>query len=390
MTTTQSVREPRLACRPAGRPSTTGSAVLWVGTVAYGASTVALLAVLSRHVVPGRVHFHRRPARPRLRRLPGPRRDHAAQRVAGGGRAPTAGATPPFGAAHHGGVTRRSAGPRLPAPRRGPRRGHRHHSDGRLASPSPCARARCWAAIGSRRWGSTSSSKGIARFVARRDRRHRSSASRASRSGCAPGPPSRSWPCPSGAATSASRIGPAPRSPRPPPRSPSWVCSSNSTSSSRRRCWPATGATSYDLAAVPSKGVYLALLAIGPLIFPSVRGRPDRRLVLGAASVALAFGAACAGALVLGRHLIADVLGRPPADPLEMGTPRAGHGPRRRHRHRHQRRHRARGAASVAPARGGDRRHGGGLATPAGAADSSPSSFWGARPSPWSCPWPTA
>jgi hypothetical protein len=78
-------------------------------------------------------------------------------------------------------------------------------------------------------------------------------------------------------------------------------------------------ATSYDLAAVPSKGVYLALLAIGPLIFPSMRGRPDRRLVLGAAGVALAFGAACAGALVIGRHLIADVLGRPPADPLEMG-----------------------------------------------------------------------
>ena len=78
-------------------------------------------------------------------------------------------------------------------------------------------------------------------------------------------------------------------------------------------------ATSYDLAAVPSKGVYLALLAIGPLIFPSMRGRPNRRLVLGAAAVALAFGAACAGALVIGRHLIADVLGRPPADPLEMG-----------------------------------------------------------------------
>jgi GT2 family glycosyltransferase len=80
------------------------------------------------------------------------------------------------------------------------------------------------------------------------------------------------------------------------------------------------GATSYDLAAVPSKGVYLALLAIGPLIFPSVRGRPDRRLVLGAASVALAFGVLCAAALVAGRHLIAGVLGRPPADPLEMGV----------------------------------------------------------------------
>jgi GT2 family glycosyltransferase len=78
-------------------------------------------------------------------------------------------------------------------------------------------------------------------------------------------------------------------------------------------------ATSYDLAAVPSKGVYLALLAVGPLIFPSVRGRPDRRLVLGAASAALTFGVVCAGALVVGRNLIAVVLGRPPADPLELG-----------------------------------------------------------------------
>jgi GT2 family glycosyltransferase len=79
------------------------------------------------------------------------------------------------------------------------------------------------------------------------------------------------------------------------------------------------GATTYDLAAVPSKGVYLALLAIGPLIFPSVRGRPDRRLVLGASFIALAFGAVCAVALVLGRHLVADVLGRAAAGPLEMG-----------------------------------------------------------------------
>lgn len=81
-----------------------------------------------------------------------------------------------------------------------------------------------------------------------------------------------------------------------------------------------TAAPSYDLAAVPSKGVYLALLAIGPLIFPSVRGRPDRRLVLGASFVALAFGTACAVALVVGRHLIADVLGRAAAGPLEMGV----------------------------------------------------------------------
>ena len=124
------------------------------------------------------------------------------------------------------------------------------------------------------------------------------------------------------------------------------------------------GASSYDLAAVPSKGVYLALLAIGPLIFPSVRGRPDRRLVLGAAFVALAFGTACAGTLVLGRHLIADVLSRTVATPLDMGllglamalagvtgiTISAGI---------------ARGAAPVASTRDRDRRHGVGLATPA-------------------------
>ena len=78
------------------------------------------------------------------------------------------------------------------------------------------------------------------------------------------------------------------------------------------------GATAYDLAAVPSKGVYLSLLAIGPLIFPSVRGRPDRRFVLRTASISLAFGVACTGILVLFRHLIGSVLGRPAADPLEL------------------------------------------------------------------------
>ena len=50
MTGTQSVRARASHAAPSSRPSTTGSAVLWFGTVAYGASTVALLAVLSRHV----------------------------------------------------------------------------------------------------------------------------------------------------------------------------------------------------------------------------------------------------------------------------------------------------------------------------------------------------
>ena len=53
-------------------------------------------------------------------------------------------------------------------------------------------------------------------------------------------------------------------------------------------------ATSYDLAAVPSKGVYLALLRHRSQHLPLHHGRPNRRLVLGAAAVALAFGAACA------------------------------------------------------------------------------------------------
>ncbi|HUE06862.1 MAG TPA: glycosyltransferase [Acidimicrobiales bacterium] len=78
------------------------------------------------------------------------------------------------------------------------------------------------------------------------------------------------------------------------------------------------GAATYDLAAVPSKGVYLALLALGPLLFPSVRGRPDRRIIAGAALGALGVGLACTGALVVGRHLIGALLGRAAADPLEL------------------------------------------------------------------------
>ena len=78
------------------------------------------------------------------------------------------------------------------------------------------------------------------------------------------------------------------------------------------------GAATYDLAAVPSKGVYLVLLAAGPLIFPSVRGRLDRRIIVGAVAIALAVGMLCTTVLVMARHLIAAVLGRPPADPLEL------------------------------------------------------------------------
>jgi GT2 family glycosyltransferase len=78
------------------------------------------------------------------------------------------------------------------------------------------------------------------------------------------------------------------------------------------------GATAYDLAAVPSKGVYLSLLAIGPIVFPSMRRRPDRRFVTVAAAATLAFGLVCTGILVVFRGLIGAVLGRPSAAPLEL------------------------------------------------------------------------
>jgi hypothetical protein len=68
------------------------------------------------------------------------------------------------------------------------------------------------------------------------------------------------------------------------------------------------GATTYDLAAVPSKGVYLVLLAAGPLLFPFVRrGGGRRRLVVGACVVSFAVG------LVFTALLIAAVLGQPKA-----------------------------------------------------------------------------
>ena len=52
-------------------------------------------------------------------------------------------------------------------------------------------------------------------------------------------------------------------------------------------------ATTYDLGAVPSKGVYLMLLAAGPLVFPSVRRLQGggKRLIVVTAAVAWAVGA---------------------------------------------------------------------------------------------------
>jgi hypothetical protein len=74
------------------------------------------------------------------------------------------------------------------------------------------------------------------------------------------------------------------------------------------------GATTYDLSAVPSKGVYLALLAAGPLLFPFVRRRQGgRRLIAGSALVTLSVGVVVAALLVAARPLIAVILGRPRA-----------------------------------------------------------------------------
>ncbi len=96
------------------------------------------------------------------------------------------------------------------------------------------------------------------------------------------------------------------------------------------------GATTYDLGAVPSKGVYLALLAAGPLLFPFVRRRQGgRRLIAGSALVTLSVGVAVAALLVAARPLIA-LDPRPPPGRLDrFHSPRAGHGLGGRHRHRH-------------------------------------------------------
>ena len=79
------------------------------------------------------------------------------------------------------------------------------------------------------------------------------------------------------------------------------------------------GATTYDLAAVPSKGVYLVLLAAGPLLFPFVRRRQGgRRLIVGSALVTLAVGVVVTALLVAALPLIAAVLGRPRAGLTEF------------------------------------------------------------------------
>jgi len=79
-------------------------------------------------------------------------------------------------------------------------------------------------------------------------------------------------------------------------------------------------ATTYDLAAVPSKGVYLVLLAAGPLVFPFVRRHEGgRRLVIAAALITFGVGALFTVLIGAALPLIAVVLGRPRAGLVEFG-----------------------------------------------------------------------
>jgi hypothetical protein len=68
-------------------------------------------------------------------------------------------------------------------------------------------------------------------------------------------------------------------------------------------------AARYDLAAVPSKGVYLVLLAAGPMLFPYVRRQGHTRLVVLAAAATLALGLVVTAFLLPFRGLIGTLLG---------------------------------------------------------------------------------
>jgi|GEM_PF-2991327 len=69
-----------------------------------------------------------------------------------------------------------------------------------------------------------------------------------------------------------------------------------------------SGATYYDLAALPSKGVYIVLLAAGPMVFPFVRRNASPKLILLAAGGTLLFGLLVTAMLLPLRHLIGILL----------------------------------------------------------------------------------
>ena len=66
----------------------------------------------------------------------------------------------------------------------------------------------------------------------------------------------------------------------------------------------------FDVAAVPSKGVYLVLLAAGPIVFPFVRQSGRRRLVALATAGTVAIGCVATAVLVAARPLIGKTLGQ--------------------------------------------------------------------------------
>jgi hypothetical protein len=79
-------------------------------------------------------------------------------------------------------------------------------------------------------------------------------------------------------------------------------------------------ATRYDLAAVPSKGVYLVLAAASTFIFPYVRVRAQRKAVIAAALATLILGLMVTASLVPLRRVIGDILGQHPATPFLLIT----------------------------------------------------------------------
>jgi hypothetical protein len=71
-----------------------------------------------------------------------------------------------------------------------------------------------------------------------------------------------------------------------------------------------SAATRYDVAAVPSKGVYLVLMAVSIFIFPYVRARASRRVVVVGALTTMGLGLVISVSLVLFRGLIGEILGQ--------------------------------------------------------------------------------
>jgi hypothetical protein len=73
---------------------------------------------------------------------------------------------------------------------------------------------------------------------------------------------------------------------------------------------PTAAAKQFDVAAIPSKGVYLVLLAAGPIVFPFVRQNGRRRLVALATAGTVAIGCLATAVLVAARPLIGKTLGQ--------------------------------------------------------------------------------